>query len=72
MTFVYEDLNQFVHISDLGEFRWYAGCRVSRDWGAGTLTISHEAFAEGLVVRFRVTRGKSTPMVVDLLSLIHI
>ena len=26
-----EDLNQFVPISNLGELRWYAGCRFSRD-----------------------------------------
>ena len=40
-----EDLNRLVPINNLGELRWYAGCRYSRDWDAGTLTISQQAFA---------------------------
>ena len=35
-----EDLNPFVPINNLGELRWCAGCRFSRDWDAGTLTVS--------------------------------
>ena len=35
-----EDFNRLVPINNLGELRWYAGCRYSRDWGTGTLTIS--------------------------------
>lgn len=38
------DLDQFVPINSLGGLRWYAGCRVSQDWDAGTLTISTEGF----------------------------
>ena len=41
-----EDLNRLVPINNLGELRLYAGCRFSRDWDAGTLTISQQAFAE--------------------------
>ena len=37
-----EDLNQFVPINNLGELRWYAGCRFKRDWDAGTLTVSQK------------------------------
>lgn len=61
-----EDLNQFVPINNLGELRWYAGCRFSRDWDAGKLTISQQVFAESTVAKFGVTRGKSIPAVVDL------
>ena len=35
-----EDLNRLVPINNLGGLRWYAGYRFSRDWDAGTLTIS--------------------------------
>ena len=35
-----EDRNRLVRVNNLGELRWYADCRFSRDWDAGTLTIS--------------------------------
>ena len=59
------DLSQFVAIHNLGELRWYAGYRFSRDWDAGTLTISQQVLAESTVANFGVTRGKSFPAVVD-------
>ena len=31
-----EGPNQFVPINNLGELRWYAGCRFFRDWDART------------------------------------
>ena len=33
-----EDLNRLVTINNLGDLRWYACCRFSRDWNAGTVT----------------------------------
>ena len=60
-----EDLNQFVPMNNLGELRWYTGYRFSRDWDAGTLTISHQVFAESTVAKFGVTRGKNIPAVDD-------
>ena len=36
-----DDLNQFAPVIYRGELRWYAGCRFSRDWDTGTLTIYH-------------------------------
>ena len=62
---LWPDLNQFVPINNLGELRWYGGCRLSRDWDAGTLTISQQVFAEGTVAKFGVTRGKTISAVVD-------
>ena len=41
-----EDLNRLVPINNLGELRWYPGCRCSRDCDSGTLTISQQSFAE--------------------------
>ena len=35
-----EDVNRLVPINNMRMLRWYAGCRFSRDWDAGTLTIS--------------------------------
>ena len=34
------DLNRYVPITNLGELRWYAGCRFSRDAVLGTVTMS--------------------------------
>ena len=49
-----EDLNRLVPINNLGELRWYAGSRFSRDWDTGTLTISQQAFAENTAARLDV------------------
>ena len=53
-----EDLNRLVPINKLGELRWYDGCRYSRDWDAGTLTISQQAFAENTTLKFGVSSGR--------------
>ena len=55
-----EDLNRLVPINNLGELRWCAGCRFSRNWDAGTLTISQQAFAENTAARFDVSSGRNT------------
>ena len=57
-----EDLNRLVPINNLGELRWYAGCRYSRDWDAGTLTISQQAFAENTAFKFGVSSGRRNPL----------
>ena len=57
-----EDLNRLVSINNFGELRWYAGCRYSRDWDAGTLTISQQAFAENTVLKFGVSSGRRNPL----------
>ena len=53
-----EDLNRLVPVNNLGELRWYAGCRFSRDWNAGTLAISQQAFAQNTAARFGVSSEK--------------
>ena len=57
-----EDLNRLVPISNLGELRWYAGCRFSRDRDAGALTISQQAFAKNTAAKFDVSSGRNTPL----------
>ena len=57
-----EDLNRLVPINNLGELRWYASCRYSRDWDAGTLTISQQAFAENTALKFGVSSGRRNPL----------
>lgn len=52
------DLNRYVPITNLGELRWYAGCRFSRDRFLGTVTISQQAVAENMVAKFGVTRNR--------------
>ena len=61
-----DDLDAYGPITNLGELRWYAGCRFERDRVAGTVNISQQASAEKIVAKFGVTRGKPTPMVVGL------
>ena len=60
------DLNRYVPITNLGELRWYAGCRFSRDAVLGTVTMSQQAVAEKIVAKFGVTQNKETPMAVGL------
>ena len=57
-----EDRNRLVRVNNLGELRWYAGCRFSRYWDAGTLTISQQAFAENIAARFGVSSGRNNPL----------
>ena len=57
-----EDLNRLVPINNLGRLRWYAGCRFSSDWDAGSLTISQQPFAENTAARFHVSSGRNTPL----------
>ena len=57
-----EDLNRLVLINNLGELRWYAGCRFSKDWDTGTLTTSQQAFAENTAARFDISSGRNTPL----------
>ena len=60
------DLNRYVPITNLGEVRWYAGCRFSRDAVLGTVTMSQQAVAEKIVDKFGVSQNKETPMIVGL------
>ena len=55
-----------MYITNLGELRWYAGCRFSRDAVLGTVTMSQQAVAEKIVAKFGVTQNEETPMVVGL------
>ena len=48
------DLNRTIRVKNLGDLKWYGGCRYSRDRKRGTLTISQQSFAEELK-KFRVT-----------------
>ena len=61
-----DNFDAYVPITNLGELRWYAGCRFERDRVAGTFKISQQASAEKIVAMFGVTRGKPTPTVVGL------
>ena len=56
------DLNQTIPFKNLGDLKWYGGCRYSRDRKRGTLTISQQSFAEELVKKFRVTSVQSVPL----------
>ena len=56
------DLNRTIAVKNLGDLKWYGGCRYSRDRKRGTLTISHQSFAEELVKTFRVTSVQSVPL----------
>ena len=55
------DLNQTIAVQNLGDLKWYGGCRYPRDCKTGTLTKSQQSFAEELVKKFRVTPVQSVP-----------
>ena len=63
---VCEDLNAFVSVNNLGELKWYAGCRFTRDQVAETLEISQQVFAEEMMKKFGVTKSKRLPMAVGM------
>ena len=60
------DLNRTIPVENLGDLKWYGGCRYSRDRKGGTLTISQQRFAEELVKKFRVTFVQSVPLKVGV------
>ena len=60
------DLNRTIPVKNLGDLKWYGGCRYSRDRKRGTLTISQQSFAETLVKKFRVTSVQSVPLKVGV------
>ena len=60
------DLNRTIPVKNLGDLKWYGGCRYSRDRKRGTLTISQQSFAEELVKKFRVTSVQSVPLKVGV------
>ena len=61
-----EDSNHLVHINNVGELRWYAGCHHSRDKAAGLLTISQMSFTEKTVNQFGATAARNTPPSTDV------
>ena len=60
------DLNRTIPVKNLGDLKWYGGCRYSRDRKRGTLMISQQSFAEELVNNFRVTSVQSVPLKVGV------
>ena len=54
------DLNRTIPVKNLGDSKWYGGFRYSRDRERGTLTVSQQSFAEGLVNKFDVTSVQNT------------
>ena len=59
---LYVDLNRTIPVKNLGDLKWYRGCRYSRDRKRGTLTISQQSFVEELVKKFRVTSVQSVSL----------
>ena len=60
------DLNRTIPVKNLGDLKWYGGCRYSRDRKRGTLTISQHSFAEELVKKIRVASAPSVPLKVGV------
>ena len=57
-----DELNRMVPVKNLGELRWYGGCRYTREREMGTLTISEKTFADELVKNNCVTSPPSVPL----------
>ena len=56
------DLNRTCPVKNLGELKWYGGCRYSSDRERGTLTTSQHSFVEELMKKFRVASVQSVPL----------
>ena len=56
------DLNRTIPVKNLGDLKWYGGCRSSRDRKRVTLTISQQSFAEELVKKIRAASVQSVPL----------
>ena len=57
-----EDLGKMVPVTNLGELKWYSGCRYDRDREQGRLTISQQRTTEELVEEYGITKGRSIPL----------
>ena len=62
---LFVDLNRTIPVKNLGDLKWYGGCRYLRDRKRDTLTISQQSFAKGLK-KFRVTSVQSVPLKVEV------
>ena len=62
------DLNRTIPAKNLGELKWYGGCRYSRDRERGTPSISQQSFAEELAKKFLVTSVQSVSLRVEVKS----
>ena len=60
------DLNRTIPVKNLGDLKWYGGCRYSRDHKRGTLTISQKRFAKELAKKLRETSIQSVPLKVGV------
>ena len=60
------DLNRAIPVKNLGQLKWYGGCRYSKNRERGTLTISQQSFAEELVKKFDATSVQNVPLRVGL------
>ena len=60
------DLYRTIPVKNLGELKWYGGCRYLRDRKTGTLTISQQSFTRELVNKFDVTSVQNIPLRVGL------
>ena len=60
------DLNRTIPVKNLGELKWYGGCRYLRNRKRGTLTISQQSFARELVNKFDMTSVQNIPLRVEL------
>ena len=54
-------------VKNLGDLKWYGGCRYSRDRKGGTLTISQKSFTQELVKKFRVASVQSVSLIVGVI-----
>ena len=47
-------LNEKFQTENLGEFKWYLGCTVERDWQQSSVMIKQPAMMDTLTKRFNV------------------
>jgi hypothetical protein len=52
-------------MTDLGELKEIVGMKITRDWDAGTITISQQKYCEDILAKFNMSDSKSTSTPMD-------
>ena len=58
---VHHTLSENFPTKNIGEWKWYLGCAVERDWQQSSVTVKQPAVIDTLAKRFNVTAQSDTP-----------
>jgi hypothetical protein len=65
MQQIKSELSAKYEMKDLGELQEIVGMKISRDWDAGTITISQQKYCQDLLAKFDMSNAKPTRTPMD-------